>query len=254
MSIHEPDADVFERERWGLPSEAGTRLAERLQQIWTRFRAGFKTQTRDPSAYAWVYLRGLLTMDTNRTFATIARRVSDPGDDGQNLQQFMSDSPWSAQTVLRQVQTELAATPALGAGGVLILDECADEKAGAKSAGAARQYNGRLGKIELSQVGTFLACANGSVWTWVDGELFLPPHWFTSELALQRQRVGVPTTRQVATKIELGWRLIERVSANAVPFEIVLCDDLYGRSGWLRHQIDAAGLLDLADVPADTQV
>ena len=254
MTIQELDADLFDPERWGLPNEAVTSLADRLQQVWTRFRACFKTKTRDPSAYAWVYLRGLLTMDTNRTFANIARRVIDPRDDGQNLQQFMSDSPWSAQAVMQQVQTELAMTPALGAGGVLILDESADEKAGAKSAGAARQYNGRLGKIEMSQVGTFLAFAQGSVWTWVDGELFLPEHWFTPEMAQERQRVGVPATRQFATKIELGWRMIERVSANRLPFEIVLCDDLYGRSGWLRQKINAAGLLYLADVPADTQV
>ena len=254
MTIQELDADVFDPERWGLPIEAVTSLADRLGQVWTRFRDCFKTKTRDPSVYAWVYLRGLLTMDTNRTFANIARRVIDPGDDGQNLQQFMSDSPWSAQAVVRQVQTELALTPALGTGGVLILDESAEEKAGAKSAGAARQYNGRLGKIEMSQVGTFLAFAKGSVWTWVDGELFVPEHWFTPEMAQERQRVGIPATRQFATKIELGWRMIERVSANGLPFEIVLCDDLYGRSGWLRQQIDAAGLLYLADVPADTQV
>ena len=193
-------------------------------------------------------------MDTDRTFANIARRVIDPGDDGQNLQQFMSDSPWSAQAVVQQVQTELAATPALATGGVLILDECADEKAGAKSAGAGRQYNGRLGKVEMSQVGTFLAFATEAIWTWVDGELFLPEHWFTAEMAQERQRLGIPTTRQFATKIELGWRMIERVSAAGLPFEVVLCDDFYGRSGWLRHQIDAYGLLYLADVPADTQV
>ena len=141
MIIQECDADVFDPERWGLPIEAVTSLADRLWQVWMRFRDCFKTKTRDPSAYAWVYLRGLLTMDTDRTFANIARRVIDPRDDGQNLQQFMSDSPWSAQAVVRQVQTEMAATPTLSTGGVLLLDESADEKAGAKSAGAARQYN-----------------------------------------------------------------------------------------------------------------
>lgn len=31
-------------------------------------------------------------METKRNFAGIARRVADP-DDGQNMQQFMSDSP-----------------------------------------------------------------------------------------------------------------------------------------------------------------
>ncbi|MFL5807418.1 MAG: transposase [Roseiflexaceae bacterium] len=62
-------------------------------------------------------------------------------------------------------------------------------------------------------------------------------------LAQERQRGGIPTTRQFATTIALGWRMIERVSAGGRPFEIVLCDDRYGRRGWLRHQIDAAGLI-----------
>ena len=52
---------------------------------------------------------------------------------------------------MRQVQAEIAATPALQQGGVLLLDESADEKASAKSVGAARQYNGPLGKVERSR-------------------------------------------------------------------------------------------------------
>lgn len=72
----------------------------------------------------------------------------------------MSESPWSAQAVLEQVWAEVASQHDLQAGNVLILDESAEEKAGGQSAGAGRQYNGRLGKVEMSQVGTFLALAN----------------------------------------------------------------------------------------------
>ncbi len=229
-------------------------MADRLHALWTRFRPCFKTTTHDGSAHAWVYLRGVLTMPTKRTFTNIARRIVDPADDGQALQQFMSDSPWSAQGVIRQVQTELAATPALQHGGVLILDESADAKAGVHSAGAARQWNGRLGKLDLCQVGTFLAFATDALWTWIDGELFLPEHWFAPDLAVERTRLGIPPARQFATKVELGWQMIQRVLAAGVPFEVLLCDDLYGRSQWLRHQLRSAQVLYLADVPADTQV
>ena len=186
---------------WGLPTEATTSLRNRLQDFWTRYRSCFKTKTRDSAKHAWTYLRGLFGMKTGRNFANIARRVTDPEEDGQNLQQFMSDSPWEAQAVIRQVQQEIATTSGLQQGGVLLLDESADEKAGPKSAGAGRQYNGRLGKIEMSQVGVFLAFYKEVVWTWVDGELFLPKHWFTPEMASERKRVGVPEDRQFATKI-----------------------------------------------------
>ncbi len=90
---------IFDAQRWGLPQEAIDDLASRLRRIWTRFRDCFTTRTRDTSEYAFTYLRGLLTMDTERNYANIARRVIDPKDDGQNIQQFMSDSPWSARSV-----------------------------------------------------------------------------------------------------------------------------------------------------------
>ena len=242
--------------RWGLPPEAIASLGDRLQNTWARYRDCFKTKTRDSGEHAWVYLRGLLEMKTGRNYANIARRVSDAGQDqdGQNLQQFMSDSPWDAQAVIQKVQQEIVETPGLQHGGVLLLDESADEKAGPKSAGAGRQFNGRLGKIEMSQVGVFLAFYKDVVWTWVDGELFLPEHWFTPEMAHERKRVGVPEHRHFATKIQLGWRMIQRVKTQGLPFEAVACGDLYGRSGWFRSQVAQAGILYMAEVPEDTQI
>ncbi len=246
--------DLWAPQRWGLPAEVIADLGGRLQRFWNRFQACFQTQTRNGSAHAWTYLRGLLGLETARNFANIARRVNGLEDDGQNVQQFMSDSPWSAATVIQQVQAEVAATPELRRGGVLLLDESADEKAGAQSAGAGRQYNGRLGKVDMSQVGVFLAFYKDRVWTWVDGELFLPAHWFTPAMAAERQRLGIPATRTFATKIELGWQMLQRVIAQGLPFEAVACDDLYGRSGWLRQQMADAGLLYMAEVPENTQV
>jgi len=246
--------DLYAPQRWGLPAEVIADLGDRLRRFWERFRPCFQTQTRNGSVHAWTYLRGLLGLEGERNFANIARRVNGLADDGQNVQQFMSDSPWSAATVIQQVQAEVTATPELRRGGVLLLDESAEEKAGAKSAGAGRQHNGRLGKIEMSQVGVFLAFYKDRVWTWVDGELFLPEHWFTPAMAAERKRLGIPATRTFATKIALGWQMIQRVIAQGLPFEAVACDDLYGRSGWLRQQMADAGLVYMAEVPANTQV
>ncbi|MBU1751230.1 MAG: IS701 family transposase [Chloroflexi bacterium] len=246
--------DVFDAARWGLPDVAVADLADRLVCCWSRFRGCFQTQTRDPSGAALPYLRGLLTMATKRTYANIARRVLAPTADGQNLQYFMSESPWSMRAVVQQVQDEIQATPALAEGGVLLLDESADEKASAHSAGTGRQHNGRLGKVEMSQVGTFIAFYKDPVWVWVDGELFLQEHWFTPAMAAARQRVGVPPDRQFATKVQLGWIMIQCLQARGLSFAAVACDDLYGRAGWFRRAMDQAGIIYMADVPATTQV
>ncbi len=242
---------VFAPQRWGLLPEAVHDLADRLRRFWERFRWCFKTKTRDASLYAYHYLSGQLRMGIQRNFANIGRQTGVPE---QNVQRFMSNSPWSAQAVFRQAQAKIAATPGLERGGMLILDESADERAGAKSAGTGRQHNGRLGKVETSQVGTFLACDNWPIWTWVDGELFLQEHWFTPEMADEGQHLGSPPERQFETKIELGWKMIQRVKANGLPFEAVACDDLYGRSTWLRAQLRQADTVYIADVPQDTQV
>jgi SRSO17 transposase len=42
--------------------------------------------------------------------------------------------------------------------------------------------------------------------------------------------------------------MIQRAKGNGLPFEAVACDDLYGRSGWLRREMDEAGILYIADI------
>ncbi len=74
MSPQTEQPNIFDPQRWGLPKEAVDDIANRLRNTWDRFQDCFKTKTRDPSEYAWVYLRGILTMDTGRNFANIARR------------------------------------------------------------------------------------------------------------------------------------------------------------------------------------
>ncbi len=169
-------SELFDAQRWGLPAAAVDNLAERLRRVWSRFRDCFTTKTRNTREYAWIYLRGVLTMDTARNFANIARRVIDLDDDGQNLQQFMSDSPWSGAAVFAQIQREIRQRPALQ-GGMLTLDDSGDERAGDQSAGAARQYLGRLGKVELGQVGVALGYYKEGLWAMGDAEVYLPEVW-----------------------------------------------------------------------------
>jgi DDE superfamily endonuclease len=128
---------LYAPQRWGLSAEAVAHLGERLYQFWQRFRGGFTTRTRDTSEHAYDYLRAQLTLDTERNFANMDRTLH--GGDGQALQHFMSNSPWSGQGVFNQIQAEIKAIPALAHGSTLILDESADEKAGTHNAGASRQ-------------------------------------------------------------------------------------------------------------------
>jgi SRSO17 transposase len=204
-------------------------------------------------------MQGQMTMESDRNFTGIANSME--AADGQALQHFMSNSPWSGQGVFEQIREEIKEKPELHhSGSVLILDEYADEKAGGESAGTMRQYNGRIGKVDMCQVAVALGYANWKLqpwplWTMVDAEIFLPEAWFGTAYAGSRQKVGVPAERTTfETKPELGLKMIRRAKLSNLPFEAVLCDSLYGRSSQFRYELRKEKLLYMADIPHNLRV
>ena len=226
-------------------------LGERLAEFCEEYRPYMSTRTRDTSAYGFWYISGLLRLEANRTMANIGRKT-EVGE--QNMHHFMSKSPWSGPGLVDAIQTKVASRSEFQRDTMLLIDESADEKAGEHSAGAGRQHNGRLGKVEMSQVGVFLTLATPSLSSWIDGELFIPEAWFKPEGADRRAKAELPPHRTFQTKPQLAWTMIQRAVANGVCFEAVGMDTLYGRSKKLRADLDQAGLEYYADVPADTQV
>lgn len=209
------------------------------------------TKTRDTSQYGYQYVSGLLRMKTQRNMAEIGRQT---GMAGQNVQHFMSNSTWSGMTLIDAVQGEVRHHPEFQDEAIVVFDESAEAKAGTVTAGAGRQYNGRLGKVDMSQVGVFASLVTPRVNLWIDGELFLPQDWFEPEHAEQSQRVGVPKERTFQTKPQLVWTIMQRLQANRIPFSAVAMDDLYGRNTVLRQRLQEAGIEYYGDVPATTVV
>lgn len=165
----------------------------------------------------------------------------------------MSDSPWSARIVFNQIQAEIKQRPDLS-GGMLTLDESGDKRSGNQSAGTARQHLGRLGKVDMGQVGVALGYYQHGVWTMIDAELYLPEVWFDSKHSQLRCRWYIPKERSFATKIQLGLEMIRRARANGIPFELVSFDTLYGRDSDFRATLATEEMLYIADIPANTQV
>jgi SRSO17 transposase len=226
------------------------KLGERLVSFYKRFGQCFRTKTRDTSEYGLKYISGLLRMETDRNLANVGRKTE---TSGQNLQHFVSNSSWSDEEVILAVEDEVR-VHAVFQEAVLVLDESAEEKGGEHSAGAGRQHNGRLGKIEMSQVGVFLALVTPEVCTWIDGELYLPNAWFEDQHAELRKKTGVPEELSFQTKPELGWQLVKRTQERSIPFVAVAMDDLYGRNETLRQNLDKANIEYYGDIPANTKV
>jgi SRSO17 transposase len=135
------------------------RLEERLEQFYERFRGYTQTETRNTSEYGLGYLSGLLRMETRRHIANVGRKTA---MSGQNIQNFMSNSPWSGSGLIEAIQNEIKRHSAFQEA-MLLLDESAEAKAGEQSAGAGRQYNGRMGAVDVSQVGVFLSLITAQV-------------------------------------------------------------------------------------------
>src|ERR671931_1877654 len=100
------------------------------------------------------YLQGLLLpRDRNKTLTAIANAEPVVGAQAAPVQQvqfFLSESTWDAEA-LNARRLELAcADPATTPheGGVLVIDDSGDRKAGTQTAHVARQYLGSIGKID----------------------------------------------------------------------------------------------------------
>lgn len=250
MTIISKREKIFNPQSWGLPKEAIDGLAERLRRIWLRFHNLFRTKRKDTSEHAYGYMRGLLTMDTERNYANIARKVNGIDDDGQNLQQFMSDSPWEAGPVFQQIQSEVSQRPEL-AGGILILDESGDKRAGAKSAGASRQYLGRLGKVDMGQVGVVLGYVISGLWMMLDARIYLPKNWFTESCRRLWQKLHIPDNCRFRTKQKLG---LEMILNAQVPFEAVVFDSAYGDDHWFRIRLDREHKIYMGEIRTHIKV
>ncbi len=186
-------------------------------------------------------------METGRTLAGISRAS---GVDEQAMQHFISQGKWAGPATIARLHDEIAVRPELQEEAMWLLDESGDEHGGRATVGAARQYLGRLGKVEQGQVGVFVSLVKGNFWTWLDGELYRPQVWFSEDYAEQRAQVGLPEDRAFASKAELGVQILERVRAHGIKAEAVGCDTFYGRDGWFRAELDSRQFEYMADVPA----
>ena len=110
-----------------------------------------RSESRDHSQN---YLRALLVQSQDRRNAeNLSESV---GVSARAMQRFLTKAPWDDDAVMGRLQEYLS--PRLGhPEAVWVLDGSDFPKQGRKSAGVARQYCGRLGKVANCQAGMFLA-------------------------------------------------------------------------------------------------
>ena len=176
-----------------------------------------------------------------------------PGSDEQALHHFIANSPWDTRAVLDQVARDANALLGGTDESFLLIDESGFPKKGRDSVGVARQWCGRLGKVDNCQTAVFASLGKGSIATLIDTALYLPKEWTGDEERMNE--AGVPqAARTYRTKQQLALDLIERALNNGVQFSWIGFDGFYGDNGQLLRMIDGTGLTFMGDVHCDQYV
>jgi len=134
--------------------------------------------------------------------------------------------------------------------GVLVFDPSALPKSGRASVGVARQWGGRLGKVDHGQVAISLGYVSRMGHTLVALRLSLPQAWTQEKTRLEK--AGVPTARRgYRTRHQWALERLEKTGA-ALPHRWMAGDDEMGRPSWWRRRLAALGERSVLAVPAHT--
>ena len=242
--LEHPDAQPLLQDA-DLSAAAVRSCAAALEGFLGRYLPRFYRQEhRD---HARTLLRGKLSGLQRKTTEPIAAQA---GQQRRPLQLFVGAGGWDDQAVLAELRGHVRAE--IGhADAVWVLDGSGFPKKGADSCGVARQWCGRLGKLDNCQVGVFLAYAAPRGCALLDARLYLPQDWAADP---ERRRLcHVPQDVGFQESWRIGLSLLDRARAE-LPGRWVVGDDAFGRCTELRAALRLRRLRYVLDVPSNTLV
>ncbi len=215
------------------------------------FEHHFIVRGKDVGAHARSYLSGLMGTQRRKNIERIEADVAE--SNYQGMQQFLSDSPWDHEALMRQVAGEAEALLGRHADSALYVDETSFVKKGDKSVGVKRQYCGRLGKLENCQVGVFLSLGAGARVAPVDFRLFLPEDWAADAARCSQAKVPEKYRRRL-TKTELALEMIRDARARGSTHRWIGGDEVYGDNHAFTNALEDLGEVFLMDVARTMKV
>ena len=218
---------------------------QQLQHFVQRYLPRFYRE--EQRCHAQTILHGKLTALQRKTTEPIAHQA---GLKRRPLQLFVGAGQWDDRAVLKELQDHVA-EELDDPDGVFILDPSTFPKKGEASCGVARQWCGRLGKIDNCQAGVFVAYAAPRGCALVDARLYLPQDWAADRV--RRQATYVPDEVTFQPKWRIGLDLLDGVRRR-LSGRWVVGDDEFGRCSQLRGCLRLRQLNYLLDVPCNTLV
>jgi SRSO17 transposase len=220
-------------------------VLERLRDFIKPFAANLRHEAQ--REHAGEYVAGLVSNVKRKNIETIAYLHE---QDRQPLQKFIGQKPWDERPLIAELARQIGA--GLGeTDGVLVFDPSGVVKQGKASVGVARQYCGRVGKVESCQVGVYLGYVSRKEHALVDTRLYLPKEW--TKHKKRRKQAGIPAEIRFRTRHELALEMLAE-HRGVLPHAWVSGDDEMGRSTGFRDQLQGLNEHYLLAVPSNTLV
>jgi SRSO17 transposase len=190
------------------------------------------------------YISGLVSDLKRKNVESIAYRHD---QDRRNLQHFIGCAEWEHQPLMmelaKQVGEELGEDD-----GVIVIDPSAFPKQGKRSVGVARQWCGRLGKVDNCQVAIYMGYVSRKGHALVNARLYLPKEW-TRDRA-RCKAAGVPREVRFQTRHQQGLEMLDE-QGHVLPHGWLAGDDEMGRNASFRRDLHTSGERYLLAVPCD---
>ena len=216
----------------------------RLYSFMKPFVTIFQGQVGDQ--HAKTYVCGLLSNLERKNVESIADRFD---HSRLPLQAFIGWEEWDDEPLRLALRPQVKTH--LGQGdGVLGFDPAGCPQSGRQAVGVARQWCGRLGKVDNCHVAMDLGDVSRKGHPLVDQRLFLPKEWTKEKARLDK--VGVPkASRAYRTRHQLA---LEMLATNGawLPHGWMSGDDEMGRPYGFRRRLATLGERSLLAIPSNT--
>jgi SRSO17 transposase len=190
------------------------------------------------------YISGLISDLKRKNVESIAYRHD---QDRRNLQHFIGCAEWEHQPLMmelaKQVGEELGEDD-----GVIVIDPSAFCKQGKQSVGVARQWCGRLGKVDNCQVAVYMGYVSRKGHALVNTRLYLPREWTNNRARCKA--AGVPRGVRFRTRHQQGLEMLDE-QGHLLPHAWLAGDDEMGQNPSFRRDLHASGERYLLAVPCD---
>jgi len=209
----------------------------------------------DQRAKAGLYARGLMLDGRRKSMQPMAARLQ---VDHQQLQQFVTTSPWDVVPVRKTLSRKACD---LIAPRCWVIDDTGFAKDGPHSPCATRQYSGTLGRVDNCQVAVSVHAATDAASAPLDWRLFVPRSWDVehaedpeerARIATRRRRAAIPEDEHHRRKWELALDMLDELIDWGRTPPAVVADAGYGDITAFRLALTARGIPYVVAVKAAT--